>query len=93
MLAYLIRRAAQRAPRRAWAGLNVTVEEGLAQLATLCSMEVKVEGGGSCLRIPEPRPASAALLKAASVRMPEVLPHLATRAVTRHTLPSRRQLP
>jgi hypothetical protein len=89
MLAYLIRRQLS----RAWAGLNVTVEEGLAQLATLCSMEVKVEGGGSCLRIPAPRPASAALLKAASVRMPEVLPHLATRVVTRHSLPSRRQLP
>lgn len=89
MLAYLIRRQLS----RAWAELNVTVEEGLAQLATLCSMEVKVEGGGSCLRIPEPRPASAALLKAASVRMPEVLPHLETRVVTRHSLPSRRQIP
>jgi hypothetical protein len=89
MLAYLIRRELS----RAWAGLNVTVEEGLAQLATLCSMEVKVEGGASCLRIPAPRPASAALLKAASVRVPEVLPHLATRVVTRHSLPSRRQLP
>jgi len=89
MLAYLIRRQLS----RAWAGLNLTVEEGLAQLATLCSMEVKVEGGGSCLRIPEPRPASADLLKAASVRLPEVLPHLATRVVTRHSLPSRRQLP
>jgi hypothetical protein len=89
MLAYLIRRELS----RAWAGLDLTVEEGLAQLATLCSMQVKVEGGGSCLRIPEPRPASVALLKAASVRMPEVLPHLATRVVTRHTLPSRRQLP
>ncbi len=89
MLAYLIRRELS----REWAGLNVTVEEGLAQLATLCSMQVKVEGGGSCLRIPAPRPASAALLKAASVRMPEVLPHLATRVVTRHSLLSRRQLP
>jgi len=89
MLAYLIRRELS----RAWVGLDLTVEEGLAQLATLCSMEVKVEGGASCLRIPEPRPASAALLKAASIRMPEVLPHLATRVVTRHSLPSRRQLP
>jgi len=88
MLAYVVRRQLS----RAWAELNVTVEEGLAQLATLCSMEVKVEGGGSCLRIPGPRPASAALLEAASVRMPEVLPHPETRAVTRHSLPSRRKL-
>jgi hypothetical protein len=89
MLAFLIRRALS----RAWAGLNVTVEEGLAQLATLCSMEVKVDGGASCLRIPTPRAESVALLKAASVRVPEVLPHWETRVVTRRSLPSRRKTP
>ena len=77
MLAFLIRRELS----QAWQGLNVTVEEGLAQLATLCSMEVKVEGGASCLRIPTPRHGSGALLKTASVRAPEVLPHLETRVV------------
>jgi hypothetical protein len=87
MLAFLIRRELS----RAWEGLNVTVEEGLAQLATLCSMEVKVEGGASCLRIPTPRDGSSALLKAASVRAPEVLPHLETRVVTRKKLPERRK--
>jgi hypothetical protein len=87
MLAYLIRRELS----RAWQGLDVTVEEGLAQLATLCSMQVKVEGGASCLRIPRPRNASNELLKAASVRVPEVLPHLETRVVTRRSLPSRRK--
>jgi hypothetical protein len=87
MLAFLIRRELS----RAWEGLNVTVEEGLAQLATLCSMEVKVEGGASCLRIPTPRNGSSALLKAASVRAPEVLPHLETRVVTRKKLPERRK--
>jgi hypothetical protein len=86
MLAFLIRRELS----RAWEGLNVTVEEGLAQLATLCSMEVKVEGGASCLRIPTPRDGSRGLLKAASVRAPEVLPHLETRVVTRKKLPERR---
>jgi hypothetical protein len=88
MLAYLIRRELS----QAWPGLNVTVEEGLAQLATLCSMEVKVEGGASCLRIPTPRDGSVALLKAAAVRAPEVLPHLETRVVTRRTLPSQRKV-
>ena len=87
MLAFLIRRELS----RAWEGLNVTVEEGLAQLATLCSMEVKVEGGASCLRIPTPRDGSSALLNAASVRAPEVLPHLETRVVTRKKLPERRK--
>src|SRR5208337_4812066 len=50
MLAYLIRRELS----RAWAALDVTVEEGLHQLHTLVSTEMKVEGGGSCLRIPTP---------------------------------------
>lgn len=89
MLAYLIRRQLS----RAWAGLNVTAEEGLAQLTTLCSMEVNVEGGASCLRIPEPRDGSSALLKALSVRLPATLPHLSTRVVTRKSLPSRRKHP
>jgi hypothetical protein len=89
MLAFLIRRELS----RAWEGLNMTVEEGLAQLSTLCSMEVKVEGGASCLRIPTPCDGSSALLQAASVRAPEVLPHLETRVVTRRSLPSRRKSP
>src|SRR5437773_780892 len=50
MLAYLIRRELG----RAWTSLDVTVEEGLRQLQTLCSTEGKVDGGGSCLRIPTP---------------------------------------
>ena len=52
MLAYLIRRELS----RAWTSLDVTVEEGLHQLQTLCSIEVKVTEGGSCLRIPTPSP-------------------------------------
>ena len=64
-----------------------------ASLATQCSMEVKVEGGASCLRIPTPLDGSIALLKAASVRAPEVLLHLETRVVTRRTLPSQRKVP
>src|SRR5437773_5959412 len=50
MLAYLIRRELG----RAWTSLDVTVEEGLRQLHALCSTEVQVDGGGSCLRIPTP---------------------------------------
>jgi transposase len=87
MLAYLIRRELS----RAWASLDVTVEEGLHQLQTLCVTEVKVEGGGSCLRIPTPSVAAAALLKALKIRLPEVLPHTETVVVTRKKLPTRRK--
>jgi hypothetical protein len=87
MLAYLIRRELS----RAWAALDVTVEEGLHQLQTLCSTEVKVKGGGSCLRIPTPGPAASALLQALKVSLPEALPHTDVPVVTRKKLPERRK--
>jgi hypothetical protein len=87
MLAYLIRRELS----RAWTALDMTVEEGLHQLQMLCTTEVKVEGGGSCLRIPRPGTASAALLNALEIRLPEALPHTDTRVVTRKKLPERRK--
>jgi len=87
MLAYLIRRALS----RAWASLDLTVEEGLDQLKTLCSVEVKVKGGASCLRIPRPRPQSRRLLGAIQVRLPRALPCTGGRVVTRKKLPGRRR--
>ena len=87
MLAYLIRRDLS----RAWTSLDVTVEEGLHQLQTLCSTEITVDGGGSCLRIPTPSPASLPLLKALHIQLPKLLPHTDTRVVTRKKLPQRRQ--
>ena len=87
MLAYLIRRELS----RAWADLDITVEEGLHQLQTLCSMEMQIEGGGSCLRIPQPSAACRALLKAADLRLPEALPHRKIVVVTRKKLPERRK--
>lgn len=87
MLAYLLRRELS----RAWAALEVTVEEGLAQLQTLCSTEIHVEGGGSCLRIPQPSACARALLQALDLDLPPVLPHRETRVVTRKKLPARRK--
>jgi len=87
MLAYLLRRELS----RAWTALDVTVEEGLHQLQTLCSTEIKVEGGGSCLRIPQPSAGARALLEALDLDLPQVLPHMKTRVVTRKKLPARRQ--
>ncbi len=89
MLAYLIIRKL----REAWAALDMTVEEGLKQLSTLCSMEIKVKDHGSCLKIPRPREKSRELLKALDVRMPMVLPHREVRVVTRKKLPEQRRMP
>jgi len=87
MLAYLIRRRLS----EAWSSLDVTVEEGLHQLQSLCAMEMNVEGGGSCLRIPIPGDGTRALLQAIKIQLPPVLPHLKTRVVTRKKLPQRRK--
>jgi hypothetical protein len=43
MLAYIIARIL----RCAWQEFDLTVEEGLNQLSTLCSMEMKVKDQGS----------------------------------------------
>ena len=67
------------------------MEEGLDQLQMLCSTEMKVEGGGSCLRIPTPSAPSGTLPKALAIHLPEALPHADTPVVTRKKLPERRR--
>jgi hypothetical protein len=66
-----------------WQHLNVTVQEGLNELATLCTMELLVDGVVKINDIPEPRPSVKELLKAAKVYMPNFLPcsgiHVATK--------------
>lgn len=79
MLAYMIIRKL----REAWAAFDMTVEEGLKQLSTLCSIEIKVKDHGPCIKIPRPREKSRELLKALDVRMPMALPHRKVRVVTR----------
>jgi len=88
MLSYMIIRIL----RRAWQRFDLTVEEGLKQLGTLCSMEIKVKSQAPCLKIPRPRETSRQLLKALDIRMPTVLPHRNVRVVTRKKLAERRKV-
>ena len=87
MLAYAIIREL----RHAWRHLDVTVEEGIAHLATLCTLEVCVHGEGTFCRIPKPRESSQHLLEAIGIHLPEVLPQRMVRVVTRKQLPERRK--
>jgi transposase len=88
MLAYMIVRLL----RGAWQEFDLKVEEGLNQLSTLCSMEMKVKNQASCLKIPRPREKSRQLLKALDISMPIALPHRKVRVVTRKKLVERRKL-
>ncbi len=87
MLAYLVVRELQ----RGWHAFDVTVQEGLAQLSTLCAMEMKVDGQGTCLRIPTPRKLSQELLKALEIQLPTALPHKEFPVVTRKRLTKQRK--
>lgn len=88
MLAHMIIRRL----RRAWANFDLTVEEGLKQLATICSMEVKVKGQKvHCQKIPRPRQQSQELLDALRVKLPEALPSRNIRVVTRKKLTHQRK--
>lgn len=87
MLAYKIIRHL----REAWQQFNVTVEEGLRQLDTLTSIEVKIGHKGSCLKIPRPREQSQRLLDSLNISLPDVLPHKAVNVDTRKKLQERRK--
>jgi len=82
MLAYLIVRELH----RGWHSLDVTVQEGLTQLSTLCAMEMKVKERGTYLRIPTPREPSQKLLKALGIQLPLALAHKEVPVVTRKKL-------
>ena len=86
MLAYLIVRYL----RQAWADLDLTVQEGLDQLTTLCATQILVRDEVRCNQVPIPRDLSQKLLNAADIHLPEALPHLGAHVVTRKKLTERR---
>jgi hypothetical protein len=56
-----------------WAGENLTVEEGLKQLGSLCVTEVMVHGTVKDQLLPEPRAQVKKLMELAKVEMPKKL--------------------
>jgi len=86
MLAYLVTRHLQ----QVWVDLDLTVEEGLDQLKTLCATQIVVKNEVRCIQIPVPRDMSQKLLKAADIHLPTALPSLGAQVVTRKKLTERR---
>ncbi len=86
MLAYrLIQELAKR-----WGSLNLTIQEGINQLATLCSEEVLINGKPYCHKIPQPDKPLEILLETAGVRLPTVLPNKGAHVATKRKLQERR---
>ena len=73
-----------------WSPLDVTVEEGLHALATLCLVEVSPTNAPSYHCIPTPRDALAALLHHADIKLPKAFSLSGTRVSTKKKLQSER---
>ena len=89
MLAYLLRRELA----TAWRDINMTVEEGMKQLSTLCGIEHEIEGRQSAgmLSVPKPRESVAQLFTALEIAPPTALPGRSGRVDSRKKLPGRRK--
>jgi len=75
-----------------WRALDVTVEEGLAELSSLCTATI-VFRGTTIQEIPRPRRSVAALLRAAGVSLPTLFPHAEGRVHTKTKLSRNRKNP
>jgi hypothetical protein len=86
MLAYLI--AYQL--RRLWKEIEVTIEEGIDELSSLCATEVLI-GDVSIQTVPEPRELGKLLIKAADVTLPDAIPCRKVKVFTRKNLVEERR--
>ncbi len=86
MLSYMLRRHLA----ECWRALDVTVEEGLAELSSLCTATI-IFRGTTIQEIPRPRRSVAALLRAAGVSLPSLFPHTEGRVHTKTKLARNRK--
>jgi hypothetical protein len=88
MLAYLLAYHL----RRGWANIELTVEEGIAELASICAMDLIMPHGVACQIIPDPRPLGQRLLEGVNITLPDAIPHRNVSVVTRKKLVSERKV-
>jgi len=87
MLAYrVVQELAQR-----WGPVNLTVQESLQELTTLCAIEVRFQGQAACNQIPQPRPTLRDLFDLAQVPVPSALPCKDIPVATRKHLAHKRK--
>ena len=85
MLAYLMTQAL----RQRWRDIDLTVQEGLDRLASLCLIELIIGGRAAYHRVPTPRDDVRRLFEAADVAV--ALPLAPARVATKQSLPQRRK--
>jgi transposase len=88
MLAYLVAYHL----RRCWSDVDLTVEEGIAELASICAIQLIMPNGLGCQVIPEPRPLGKGLLERINITLPDAVPHRNITVVTRKKLTSARKV-
>jgi hypothetical protein len=87
MLAYLIAQELA----ACWYQLDVTVEEALDELKSLCTTRVVVKGAAVLHNVPQPRESVQRLLAAAQVKLPNTIADRGVRVSTRKKLTSERK--
>src|SRR5262249_25538763 len=88
MLAYLIIQYLA----SCWSAFDITVEEGLHALTTLCLVEVAPQHAASYHCIPTPRDVIARLLHGADITLPKAFSLSGTRVSTKKKLQSERRV-
>jgi hypothetical protein len=73
-----------------WSPFDLTVEEGLHALATLCLVEVSSHNAPSYHCLPTPRDTIVPLLHSADITLPKAFVLSGTRVATKKKLPSER---
>jgi len=86
MLALLL----QRELERCWVDMDITVEEGIDELAAIHMQETKL-GAATIQNIPSPTKLGKQLLNEAAVTLPTVLPKITANVHTKKNLPSERK--
>ncbi len=77
--------------RRLWFDVELTVEEGISELASICAIELTMHNQVTCQIIPNPRPLGQLLLEKTNITLPDVIPHKNVTVDTRKKLVSERK--
>ncbi len=86
MLGYLLVHELQ----RLWKNVEATMDEGLAELASVCGIEVHVPGQACYQTIPTPRSLGQELLEKAQIALPDAIPCRQANVQTKKKLVSER---